>query len=466
MLEFNYKGELKMGLRFNNTHIVEKMENLPFNELEVTSQVILFEKRYNDDVRKYLDRIYNCILSEIRHSAVYVFDCNESNPRPYIDEDTKWTEKQQEEIDDMYYKDDTKGIIKKLVRGCEVDTERRNIEMAYFLIKDRIFKLGDKEQFIENYREINIDFENERKRYNNFEDEMLKKIHKYTFEWGSNYQNIKNKFDEKGYHVDYLAIPLGQQTSFAYSDDALLLTIRHEIDVEKCQWLLYKDVYLMSKDGKCTHLRCKFDEFFAFIQEIKLLSNTLASEFEHWIKIADYDIKNFIEDNGNFLLNVTMHFQFPFCSSQIEKFYTPIYEAKETNVKAYVDTVRWIPSRANFTKDGKGIPYYDLRDEHGMYDHYSIGEAIVRFIRNDKSGLSPYDGVFYNHGEINEDLEKKIIYRDDEGIKYYDNYSHIKYYVKICGHFVPVDENEEFFNPYVAALEERKALVDRLMRAK
>jgi hypothetical protein len=161
-----------------------------------------------------------------------------------------------------------------------------------------------------------------------------------------------------------------------------------------------------------------------------------------------------------------MHFQFPFCSSQIEKFYTPIYEAKETNVKAYVDTVRWIPSRANFTKDGKGIPYYDLRDEHGMYDHYSIGEAIVRFIRNDKSGLSPYDGVFYNHGEINEDLEKKIIYRDDEGIKYYDNYSHIKYYVKICGHFVPVDENEEFFNPYVAALEERKALVDRLMRAK
>lgn len=456
-----------MGLKFNNTYLVDEMEKLPFNELEVTNQVILFEKVWNNEICKHLDKIYNCILSEIRHNAIYVFNCNESNPKPCMDEDTKWTDEQQEEIDNLYYKDNSKAIIKKLVRGCEVDTERRNNEIAYFLIKDRIFKLGNKEQFIENYRDIEIDFENKKRGYHSgrdFENEMLRKIHKYTFEWGSNYENIKKKFDEDGYHVDYLAIPIGQQTIFAHSDDALLLTIRHEIDVKKCQWLMYKEVYLMSKNGKCTQLCCKYDEFFAFIQEIKLISTTLAGDFEHWLKIANYDIRDLIADKGYFLSNVTMHFEYPFQSGQIEKFYKPIYEA--VDIKAYVDTVRWYPNRAKFSKDGQEIPCYELRDTHGMCDHYSIGEAIVRFIRNDETGLSPYDGLFYNRGEINEELEKKIIYRDDDGIKCYNQYNRLKYYVKVCGYFVPVDESKEFFKPYVVDLEERIALVNRLMSAK
>jgi hypothetical protein len=444
------------------------MENLPFKELEVTSQVLLFEKRYNDDVCKYLDRIHNCVLSEIRHRAVYVFDSNEANARPWIDEDTKWTDEQQEEIDNLYYKDDSQAIIKKLVRGCGIDTERNNIEVAYFLIKDKIFKIGNKEEFIENYSEVEIDFENEKRGYyrgRDFENEMLRKIHKYTFEWGSNYESVKNKFDEYGYHVDYLAIPMGQQTSFARSDDALLLTIRHEIDVEKRQWLLHKEVYLMSKDGKCTKLRCKFDEFLTFIQEIKLISSKLAEEFEHWLKIADYDISNFIEDKGLFLPSVTMHFQFPFNPNQIEKFYKPYYEAED--IKVYTDSIRWHPSGAMFTKDGEKASKRELRDSHETCGHYSIGEAIVGFISNDKTGLNPFDGLFYQRGEINNEIEKKVIYRDDEGIKY-TQFNEIKYYVKVYGKFVPVPihENEEFFKPYVQAVEERKALVDRLMRAK
>ena len=416
--------------QFNNSHISDNIKNIPVSNLKIGDHVVIL--REESDLF-----IYNYKLTDIKYDKIYIFNDNSGN-NPSINSNIYYTYHNQDYgVKNLYTYNNNNSLV-HLFQNENYYSYNEGLSLAISAI------------------------------YNDCKDKKIV-LNKFAFNNKSG-KSLNNKV------FIYVIIPLDSQTFmcllklFAYngstnSEDYVLFG-EYNKDSSQNENINFAEFKFNLKNS-----RCNFNSIF---EEIKNDLNCDIVEFEETLFALNYDLSYYLRDpnreiNIEKVQNIFNKLGVDF---DIKNKYSPCFEHK-SRVKSYHfnndifvtindQLVNWnnhyYEDEVLYTQNG--LKYIietpiELKNNKKNQILFKIASDIAEFEKDEKSGIDPRSGDFYENGEIN---NERITYKDFNGLIINDKLFNEGYYIKKYNYFIQTFDKKE-----INKIEERCKVINKLI---
>lgn len=388
-----------MYIKQNDVIIINRLEELPLEELKIGKQIITFE-----DVHIIGDKTITNLLVE-KQSNIYLFEKNANitgtsyHRNSYL-ESTNY--------DSLYLEFNGKLHLISNEKSCDISNQT-------------------------------IDFENEDE-----DNVLLAKLYNLVYIKEKIKMPSSFRFNENKY-CQFMAFDLNENSAIVF------ITV-YNINFECKKLSSYQTVTIVNKDKTVHSLEdFNYHQIKTMLKESGLFYDFYFDSFLDKIDEASkFNVYDYLNEKvagkndgfENFRQQLLL-----FYSYELESLFSPIFINEEQEFYIYPSSLRnnEIGHFCYLGKNENGF-YNEKVDvnniDNDLKEDIRIAKAIRQFDFNEKNGLSPYDGKIYKDGIESSNDNYKILYRDHDSIIYLNKDTsgvylpNREYFLKIKNHYI------------------------------
>lgn len=443
-------GDDKMYLRNQGVFVVDKFENIPFDIIETSNQIIIMEDKDNHE--------------EFSRTRTLILDSKIN-----VDNRDIHISFEEHEVTSNYRTNDSycyEGDEKPSIRSSYARSEKQRYETSYIkLINGELFQIDSDlaKRNIADTKESN--------------KEVYESIHSYCFSnsyrmFGSN--NFIFKEDENAKFFNFISLKMTENLQ-------LVLLVEDTVNPKNKLYKRHESSFFFHKDGTYFRFETNFNELISTLERVycelneymyrdyfakfkELLQKTAIKDISDFVVLDKYNRTKFIKELKNQLFKTYSSMKSN-TYDDFEDLFKPIHVDNE--VEFFSDSTYGYTRDIIVVKNNEILNKKNNKSNEEK-DIVRVGYAIRSYEQFGEIGISPYDGQYYDRDKNTKQLidktEQYVQYKDFEGLILNSNYaeSH-KYYVKIAGYYIQADATRD--KEALDDLKERKRVVDALDRA-